>query len=85
MKNDFGIICFKGSVQEYERWKGYKVDIVGANATLYPVLIESNGKCLTEEEAKGIEALVNAQYVAPTIIGNASSIYGLPVKAKNKK
>jgi len=80
MWNKLGIIYFPGSKSDYEEWKGYKVEIVGANADLYRDHILLEEKQLDEEQAKSIEALVNCQLL---LLGRGEvKVFGLPVKRK---
>jgi hypothetical protein len=75
------ITFFRGSVAEYEKWKGYDCEILGASYK-----IPYDEKELTEDDIKmcnqGIEALVNVSNNEPEVeIGN-SNLIGLPLRKK---
>ena len=85
MKNSFGIICFAGSKQEYESWKGYECEIVGGSAQLWSSAIYVDDELLDSKEAKKIEALVNARSDRPLNSAGFSldeRVWGLPVRRK---
>ncbi len=83
------LILFYGSLEEYERWKGYKCEIIAPSYEI-PECDEDNyddelGEEDVEMAKKGIEAVVNVQDFPRT---THDSYYhpskGLPVRKKKK-
>lgn len=74
------ITMFRGSVLEYERWRGYECDILGPSYR-----IPYSDSLSQEDEdmyASGIEAIVNIQdYVGGVDVYN-KQIEGLPIRRK---
>ena len=69
------ITKFKGSLEEYERWKGYKCTILGPSYTIPENLRDVDVRDGAMKE-NGIEAIVNFSSIAGNYVG-------LPVKKKN--
>ncbi len=88
MKN---ISLFPGSVKEYEKFKGYEVEIIDTKSpdkSFFPFDYRYSELSIYESLLdQGLEAIVNLRYKATPAAGESlggSSPYGLPVrKARN--
>ena len=76
------ITIFRGSLSEYEKWRGYDCEILGASYRLPfgDTLILSKEDIKMYEE--GIEALVNAQGNKDYFPLRTNQPIGLPVRKK---
>jgi len=80
------VTLFPGSIEEYEKFKGYQVEIVDTGGKNKGIVWERHGssdRCLLFQliNDDGVEALVNASRTMYHA-NSPASFYGLPVRKK---
>ncbi|HKZ34125.1 MAG TPA: hypothetical protein VJ142_02735 [Candidatus Nanoarchaeia archaeon] len=83
------LVLFPGSVEEYERFRGYRVEIVDTARSNKSIFYNDDKELVLHLiEQEGVEALVNASYKPAsfptmTILPRVCPVlYGLPVRRK---
>ena len=86
MKPEEVVTLFPGSVEEYERFRGYDVEIVDTGRKGKFVFASERDRSLLFQliDADGVEALVNLAFVTEPPPYRINEPYGLPVRRKRK-